>query len=163
RDGAALDAVSGKQLAVLRGHKNVVVAVVYSPDGGRLATASTDGTARLWGAASREPLGGLEGHTAPLDAVALSPNRRRRAPRRPPHPAAGTAAVGAPPPGTHPPALRGHPPPVAAGPFTPAGPRPARGSYDGTARLWAREPHKELRRFEGHPAGVAFSPDGGRL
>src|SRR5262249_33851390 len=37
-----------KPLAVLRGHDGYVASVAFSPDGGRLATASSDGTARLW-------------------------------------------------------------------------------------------------------------------
>jgi WD40 repeat protein len=50
RVGRLWDAATGKQVAVLRGHKSRVPAAAFSPDGGRLVTASADGTARVWSA-----------------------------------------------------------------------------------------------------------------
>ena len=38
--------------AVLRGHEGPVNSAVFSPDGAKVVTASEDGTARLWDAAS---------------------------------------------------------------------------------------------------------------
>jgi WD40 repeat protein len=49
--------VSSNQLAsVLQGHTNAVIACRFAPTGHLLATASWDGTTRLWDAASGEPL-----------------------------------------------------------------------------------------------------------
>jgi len=42
------DRASGKELAVLRGHKSVVSSVAFSPDGQTLASGSGDETIRLW-------------------------------------------------------------------------------------------------------------------
>lgn len=42
------DAVTGKPIAVLRGHAGPVMYVAWSPNGKWLATASEDETARLW-------------------------------------------------------------------------------------------------------------------
>lgn len=42
------DARTGAELAVLRGHEGGVEAVTFSPDGATVATASVDGTARVW-------------------------------------------------------------------------------------------------------------------
>jgi tetratricopeptide (TPR) repeat protein len=53
--------------------------VAFSPDGGRVATASDDGTARLWDAASGKPLAVLREHTAQVAAVAFSPDGSRLA------------------------------------------------------------------------------------
>ena len=51
-DGTAKiwDAVSGKELLTLSGHKDWVLSVAFSPDGSRIATSSFDGTAIVWDA-----------------------------------------------------------------------------------------------------------------
>jgi hypothetical protein len=45
-------AATGTHLATLTGHDYTVLAVTFSADGALLATASADGTARLWDVAS---------------------------------------------------------------------------------------------------------------
>jgi len=66
---------TGACLAVLRGHDADVNGVAWSPDGERIATASDDGTARIWswrGALLRE----LRGHGDWVDQVQFSPDGR---------------------------------------------------------------------------------------
>ncbi len=50
------DASTGSLETALRGHTGVVTQASFSPDGGRLLTASFDGTARVWDAASGKEL-----------------------------------------------------------------------------------------------------------
>jgi WD40 repeat protein len=52
---AALEAprpAAGTPIAVLRGHESAVASAAFSPDGARIVTASSDGTARVWDAAT---------------------------------------------------------------------------------------------------------------
>jgi hypothetical protein len=97
----------------LVGHSRAVTAVRFSPDGTRLASASADGTCKLWDVQSGELLHTLQGHDAvggwdqrtpavgsPHGLCATRPRRRRRgdattcrAPRRASPTCAGAATA----------------------------------------------------------------------
>ncbi|HEU5443222.1 MAG TPA: serine/threonine-protein kinase, partial [Steroidobacteraceae bacterium] len=61
----------------LIGHTDRVRSVAYSPDGRRLVTASHDGTARVWDAATGRQILVLEGHGGPVISAAFSPDDHR--------------------------------------------------------------------------------------
>src|SRR5262249_46400656 len=70
------DAASGNEIAVLRGHEDVVKSAAFSPDGSRIVTASKDKTARIWDTASAKEIAVLRGHEGRVSA-AFSPDGSR--------------------------------------------------------------------------------------
>jgi hypothetical protein len=63
----------------LAGHTDWVRAVMWSPDGTRLATSSSDTTARIWDARDGTELTVLRGHEAEVQSVSWSPDGHRLA------------------------------------------------------------------------------------
>ncbi len=72
----AAESLAGKR-AVLAGHEGHVLAARFSPDGKRIATASSDKSVKVWNAATGEQLLSLEGHGDTVWSLEFSPDGRR--------------------------------------------------------------------------------------
>lgn len=166
-----LDAATGKQVTILRGHKDPITSVAFSSNGIRLVTTSEDRTARLWDAATGKEIVVLHGLEVGFSRAALSPDGTRvvtisdvqsdehlvddRTPRLWDAATGKEIAV-----------LRGHEAGVVSAAFSPDGTRVVTASEDRTARLWDAATGKVIAVLRGHEKGVngaAFSPDGTRV
>jgi WD40 repeat protein len=121
-----------KGTAILKGHTSTVYSCAFSPDGTRIVTASSDGTAWLWDAETGVLLLTLERHTSYVLSCAFSPNGKRIVTASNDKTArvwdAETGALLT--------TLEGHTGIVYSCAFSPDGKRIATASGDKTARLW---------------------------
>ncbi len=143
-------------------HKGDVRALAFSPDGHRLATASTSGAGQLWDVATAAKLGAPLMHEAPLTAVAFSPQGNIIATSD----VAGMlklwdALTGRP---LGPPLIHGGA--ISAIRFGPGGSAIATACRSNVPCLWSTLKHQPFHHPEGDEVevlAVEFSPDGNRL
>jgi WD40 repeat protein/serine/threonine protein kinase len=145
----------------IAGHSARVYSAAYSPDGQRIVTGSSHGTAKVWEAASGLELLTLTGHIDWILSVAFSPDGQHIATAS----VDQTAKVWDVTRGTNLFTLNGHVI-VTSVAFSPDGRRIVTGNNDGTAKVWDAASGLELVTLKGHNESiwpVAFSPDGQRI
>ncbi|MBV6426130.1 MAG: Protein TolB [Haliscomenobacter sp.] len=146
------------------GHTSSVNNVAFSPDGKRLATGSSDKTAKIWDVETGQVLRTMEGHLDNVSSVAFSPDGKRLATgsddktakiwdvetgevllRLENHSEVGFSSVA----------------------FSPDGKRLATGSYSNIVKIWNLETRQTVLALEANSwenvISVAFSLDGKRL
>jgi len=71
------DTILWRELATLLGHGEIVWMCAWSPNGTRLASASSDKTVTVWNPNTGREVGRLAGHSASVFACAWSPDGAR--------------------------------------------------------------------------------------
>jgi len=156
--GPAAAGLTGEIVTVFSGHSDEVIGLAWSPDGDRIATASADGTARVWDAVTGEELVALY---SPLDmygGVAWSPaGDQLFIPDLRADPIWDVSVRSL--------KLSGHTAYVGDAQWSPDGSRIATTSGDRTARVWDAVTGEQLLILD-HPEKPVYfdwSPDGTRI
>ncbi len=143
-------------------HSGPVNGVAYSPDGKRVATASSDKTAKVWDAANGHLLLTLSGHSAAINGIAFSPDSKQIATASDD----GTARLWDAGSGQELKTFQGNSGPMSCVSFSPDGKRLATAHTDKTAKVWDAGSGREVLTLRGHSGGVTgvvYDPSGGRL
>ena len=157
-----LAAASNRLCSTLLGHEDRVACAAFSPDGTLIVTASRDGTARVWDAATGAELAILRGHAGPVVSATFGSDGTRIVTAS----EDATARVWDAATGAELALLRGHGGPVVNATFGSDGTRIVTASEDKTARVWDAATGaviNVLKGKNGRWSGVVASADGARI
>ncbi len=144
------------------GHSSWIGALVWSPNGQRIASAGGDSTVQVWEAATGEKYSVYQGHTAYVQAVAWSPDGQYIASGSDD----GTVKIWNISTGRTASSYSGHYNKVKAVTWSPDGGRIVSASLDRTVQVWDAAVGSHISTFRGHLEGVkavTWSPNGQML
>ena len=153
---------SARHLQTLKGHTNCADGLAFAPDSRSLASASWDGTVKLWESVSGRLLQTLTGHNDRVGRVAWSPDGTTIASGS----ADQTILLWNLEQGRYQAALKGHGSHIYEIAFTPDGQSLLSSSRDGCLRVWNVVSEQCIRVIHGYAASiydVDWSPDSRRL
>lgn len=153
-------------LATLWGHTSAVRGIAISPDGCTIASASYDGTLKIWDLQSNSLLRTLHGHRDRVYSVAYPSTTDSDNALLVSGSADTTIKIWHIPSGKNRQTLTGHTENVCSVAVSPDGQTIASGSWDSTIKIWDIPSGKCRQTLTGHLSwvyGVAFSPDGTQL
>ena len=162
----------GTRLYTHRGHHAYIAAVVWSPDGKRIASGSGDRTIQLWTPATTERVFTYLGHSDVLYTVAWSPDGKRIASGGADQTvqvwdaAEGGGTSSATAGGNHLLIYKGHTTTVNAAAWSPDGKHIASASSDDTVQVWSSANGNTVLTYQGHSDevwAIGWSPDGKRI
>ena len=73
------DPLTGRELAIMKGHTEPILSIDFSPNGAVLATGSADSTIRLWEVETGREVSIIRAHGGHVKALAFSPDGKRLA------------------------------------------------------------------------------------
>ena len=144
---------------VFTGHTNVIQGVAFSNDGMRVASASSDGTLRLWDVQTGETIQSFTGHTGGVNAVDIASNQLQLLSAS----ADGSARLWDIETGEVLASVNPSEGSVLTATFSPDGRTALITEASGNSNLWNLNSSNSLRRFGGHTEPVfdaAFNPRG---
>jgi len=148
--------------SIIRGHLSRVKDVAFNSDSSVIASASYDGTARLWDRRTGNQIRELKGHLGQVLTVAISPDDKLLATGSADH-TINVWDIGT---GQFIRSLIGHDDAVRSIKFMPDGDQIVSGSTDKTIRIWNVTSGVQTQCFADNPnmiLHVAVSPDGTRI
>jgi WD40 repeat protein len=163
------DVATNSRILTFSAHSEAIIAATFSPDGQRIATASVDGTAKVWDAATGRLLLSLtgfgldqQGRANWVSDVAFSPDGARIITAA----YDNTAKIWDTQTGRQLLILKGHSGWLSSATFSPDGREVLTASFDLTVRLWDSQTGEVIRRFPDLTQMVTravFTPDGRRV